>query len=240
MGKTPEYSSNILAKLQQLQDLYSKHYRLSVSLYDGECARFLIPSNYGMPHCRTCVKEETFCQCFFDQSFQHVKKQASSLLMTCPFGLSAAFIPLGLCLETNTVPQPYYYLLVGKVKLSDNNTGVFSEEAPQLTQSGEMTTEEFQEITQIVAFNLEMILSLIKLGGIPLQKRTAIKKEDYAKLTQREKEILHLVSIGMSNQEIANNLFISDHTAKVHISNILRKLQLNNRTKLALYEIQAL
>jgi DNA-binding NarL/FixJ family response regulator len=59
-------------------------------------------------------------------------------------------------------------------------------------------------------------------------------------LTQREKEILHLVSIGMSNQEIAGSLFISDHTVKVHISNILKKLQLNNRTKLAIYKIQAL
>lgn len=240
MGKTPEYSSNILAKLQQLQDLYSKHYRLSVALYDGEGARFLIPSSYGMTHCQTCAKGEAFCQCFFDKLFLHVKNQASSLLMTCPFGLSAAFVPLGLSLETNMAAQPDYYLLSGKIKLSGNDAGAFSEEAPQPTQHGEITTEEFQEITQIIASNLEMILGLIKMGGIPLKQKTAIKKEDYARLTQREKEILHLVSIGMSNQEIGNSLFISDHTVKVHISNILRKLQLNNRIKLALYEIQAL
>jgi DNA-binding CsgD family transcriptional regulator/tetratricopeptide (TPR) repeat protein len=48
-------------------------------------------------------------------------------------------------------------------------------------------------------------------------------------LTEREIEVLRLVAKGMSNGEIANDLFISRKTASVHVSNILRKLQVPNR-----------
>ena len=240
MGQAPEYFSNILAKIQYLQDLYSKHYHLSISLYDQDGVKFLIPSNYSLFCCKTCTEDEVFCQNYLSKLLRQVKKQSSSLITTCPFGLSIAIIPLGLCLETNTISQADYYLVVGKIKLS-NDESSFPEE-PQLPVSFKraISLEEFKEITQIIAFNMDMIFSLVKLGGISLHKKKAIKKEDYAKLTQREKEILHLVSNGMSNQEIADALFISDHTVKVHISNILKKLQLNNRTKLALYKIQVL
>lgn len=240
MGQVPEYTSNILAKIQYLQDLYSKHYQLSISLYDLDGANFLIPSNYSLFCCQTCTGDKTFCKNFLSKLLRQVKKQSASLLTTCPFGLSVAIFPLGLCLETNTTSQADYYMVVGKTKLS-NDESVFSEEPqPPNSFKGEISLEEFKEITKIIAFNMDMIFSLVKLGGISLHKKKAIKKEDYAKLTQREKEILHLVSIGMSNQEIAGALFISDHTVKVHISNILKKLQMNNRTKLALYQIQVL
>lgn len=240
MGQVPEYCSNILAKIQHLQDLYSKHYQLSISLYDQDGTKVLIPSNYSLFCCQTCTEDNTFCQKFFSKLLQQAQKQSSSLLTTCPLGLSVAVIPLGLCLETNTTSHADYYLVVGKIKLS-NNENFFSEEPqPPVSYKKEISLEEFKEIIKIIAFNIDMILSLVKLGGISLHKKKSIKKEDFAKLTQREKEILHLVSNGMSNQEIAKALFISEHTVKTHISNILKKLKLNNRTKLALYKIQAL
>jgi DNA-binding CsgD family transcriptional regulator len=239
MVQVPEYFSNILAKIQHLQDLYSKHYKLSLSLYDQDGAKFLVASNYSLFCGQTCAKGEDFCQDFFSKLLQQVKKQSSSLLVACPFGLSTAIVPLGLCLETNAALPADYYLIVGKIKLSDGE-GIFSAKSPPADLQGEMSRKEFKEIAQLIAFNMDMIFSLIKLGGISPHKKKTIKKEDYAQLTQREKEILHLVSIGMSNQEIAGALFISDHTVKVHISNILKKLRLNNRTKLAVYKIQAL
>ena len=64
-----------------------------------------------------------------------------------------------------------------------------------------------------------------------------INKEALSELTSREQEIIHLVSIGMSNQQIAGHLQISEHTVKAHISNILKKLSLSNRTQLAVYEM---
>lgn len=54
-------------------------------------------------------------------------------------------------------------------------------------------------------------------------------------LTNREKEILLLISEGMSNQEIADSLFITLKTVKTHVSNILSKLDVEDRTQAAIY-----
>lgn len=57
----------------------------------------------------------------------------------------------------------------------------------------------------------------------------------FADLTDREREILKLLTSAKSNKEIAAALFISEKTVKNHISNILFKLQANDRTEAALY-----
>jgi NarL family two-component system response regulator LiaR len=57
-------------------------------------------------------------------------------------------------------------------------------------------------------------------------------------LTARELEVIRLVAEGRSNFEIAQALFISDKTVKTHISNILSKLNLQDRTQLAIYAIK--
>ena len=54
-------------------------------------------------------------------------------------------------------------------------------------------------------------------------------------LTPREREILDLVAQGKTNREIAMDLTLSERTVKTHISNILSKLQLHDRTQAALY-----
>jgi len=56
-------------------------------------------------------------------------------------------------------------------------------------------------------------------------------------LTPRETEVLELIACGLSNEEIANRLFISDKTVKTHVSNILHKLNLSHRTQAALYAV---
>jgi DNA-binding NarL/FixJ family response regulator len=58
--------------------------------------------------------------------------------------------------------------------------------------------------------------------------------ETLKSLTKRELEILRLVAEGLSNEEIAKRIFISDKTVKTHLTNIFDKLQVNNRFKAAL------
>ena len=58
------------------------------------------------------------------------------------------------------------------------------------------------------------------------------------KLTEREVDVIRLVAQGRSNHEIAQALVISEKTVKTHISNILGKLQLEDRTQLAIYAIK--
>jgi DNA-binding NarL/FixJ family response regulator len=56
-----------------------------------------------------------------------------------------------------------------------------------------------------------------------------------AELTEREREVLRLVSTGATNREIAEALFIGEATVKSHISNILGRLGLRDRTQAAIY-----
>ena len=57
-------------------------------------------------------------------------------------------------------------------------------------------------------------------------------------LTAREVDILRLIAQGLSNDEIAEKLFISEGTVRSHVSRILAKLHLANRTQAALYALR--
>jgi NarL family two-component system response regulator LiaR len=76
---------------------------------------------------------------------------------------------------------------------------------------------------------LKVIRELNSSSGLPLTKDP---------LTARESAILKLVAQGLSNQEIAERLVISERTVGNHIGNILSKLQLANRTQAALYALR--
>lgn len=67
----------------------------------------------------------------------------------------------------------------------------------------------------------------------PRQVSRAMFKEQHANLTQREYEVLKLVVDGLSNNEIARELTISEHTAKAHVCNIIQKLVVDDRTQAA-------
>jgi len=57
-------------------------------------------------------------------------------------------------------------------------------------------------------------------------------------LTEREKEVLGLVSKGLSNKEIAKKLFLSEKTVKNHLNNIFKKIEVTDRTNAALYAVR--
>ncbi|WP_404332976.1 response regulator [Mesobacillus maritimus] len=63
-------------------------------------------------------------------------------------------------------------------------------------------------------------------------------KNRVEELTKRELEVLQEIARGKSNKEIASSLFITEKTVKTHVSNLLAKLELADRTQAALYAVK--
>ena len=76
------------------------------------------------------------------------------------------------------------------------------------------------------------ILNQISTSNTPQTERVEqLDGQDYDQLTNRETEILNLVAQGLSNREIAEQLFVSLYTVESHIKHIYRKLSVSKRTK---------
>ena len=95
----------------------------------------------------------------------------------------------------------------------------------------------------------ESLLISTELGMRPLMERVTALQEQARSLpakapahpdglTQREVEVLRLIASGRSNQEIAEELFISPHTVIRHVSNIFAKTGSSNRAEAATYANQ--
>ena len=71
--------------------------------------------------------------------------------------------------------------------------------------------------------------------GEKLVRALQTEQEFMTPLTTREQEVLTLIGEGQSNLDIAKTLVLSDPTVRVHVSNIIRKLNLENRSQVAIY-----
>ena len=68
-----------------------------------------------------------------------------------------------------------------------------------------------------------------------LEERADTGQPSPTSLTHRERDVLELVSSGLSNREIANKLFVSENTIKTHLRNIMDKYHFKNRAQAAAY-----
>lgn len=71
-----------------------------------------------------------------------------------------------------------------------------------------------------------------------LSNKESNEKNLMEQLTKRELDVLKEIARGKSNKEIASSLFITEKTVKTHVSNLLAKLELADRTQAALYAVK--
>ncbi|BAB04919.1 response regulator transcription factor [Halalkalibacterium halodurans] len=99
-----------------------------------------------------------------------------------------------------------------------------------------LKTSSAKEIASAIraAANGEAVVEA-KVTNKMMERMRSRKKELHEELTPRELEVLRLIGEGKSNQGIADELYIGIKTVKTHVSNILHKLQLEDRTQIAVY-----
>jgi NarL family two-component system response regulator LiaR len=100
-----------------------------------------------------------------------------------------------------------------------------------------LKTSKASEIAGAVrsTFHGQSILEPEVTGKMMMKMRQKDVTHPHDQLTSREMEILMLMTEGKSNQEIADELFIALKTAKTHVSNILSKLEVQDRTQAVIY-----
>lgn len=98
------------------------------------------------------------------------------------------------------------------------------------------TPEELVEAIHAVHNGRPFLQPSVAFKFMQAMKRPSTTLEE--PLTEREHDILRHVAHGLSNQEIADRLTISERTVRTHISHILDKLNLENRTQATLYALR--
>ncbi|MFK4065224.1 response regulator [Streptomyces sp. NPDC029674] len=83
-----------------------------------------------------------------------------------------------------------------------------------------------------------LITEFSKLAEAP-RLSAAVQAQQYGELTERETEVLVLIAQGLSNAEIASRLVVAESTIKTHVSRVLVKLGLRDRTQAAVFAYEA-
>ncbi|MCM3602899.1 response regulator transcription factor [Robertmurraya korlensis] len=100
-----------------------------------------------------------------------------------------------------------------------------------------LKTSKASEIANAVraTYHGQSVLEPEVTGKMMMKMRQKNDVAPHEELTSREMEILMLMAEGKSNQEIADDLFIALKTVKTHVSNVLSKLQVQDRTQAVIY-----
>jgi len=83
-----------------------------------------------------------------------------------------------------------------------------------------------------------MTAKLVEQFRAPAPRHPGPAADEPARLTAREREIVHGLTRGESNKEIARDLGVAESTVKIHVQNILKKLNLASRVQVAVYAVE--
>jgi DNA-binding NarL/FixJ family response regulator len=98
---------------------------------------------------------------------------------------------------------------------------------------------EPEELVAQVEASLKQAERLGELGGRNVEVAPTVHVDPSVQLTPTELKVVQLVAQGMANREIAERLNVSQRTIESHVSNMLNKTQLHNRTELSRWAIES-
>jgi NarL family two-component system response regulator LiaR len=104
------------------------------------------------------------------------------------------------------------------------------------TELVQAVREAYQGKVQLHPEVAKKLMAVAAAKEAPPANRVVANSDDG--LTEREREVLQLIADGKNNREIAEKLVISEKTVKTHVSNILAKLNLDDRTQAAIYALR--
>jgi DNA-binding CsgD family transcriptional regulator len=231
------FDAETIASIQTIQDSLASLSTLYIAVLDGAGAPLTIPSNQAGP-CTECHGRFAEAPCLPNVR-QAIAEAGGNRITTqarCPFGLMTYYSPLG------TVGGPSRggtaaILAIGRMPAADRRPeDAGGPPSGSSAAAAEKAITTYGKIFDLI-FSLAMHAGPAAAAAAP--PPPAAPTTDIGSLSVREREVLHLVSLGLSNQAIADRLFISEATVKTHLHNISRKVKISNRTSLALFFLQS-
>lgn len=205
-----------LTQLQRVQDLLSQQHTLSLVVLDNDCTEVTVPS--GLPSfCGSAdPTRSSTCWRMRRESITRVQTTRQAAGLPCPNGRSCFVSPIGVAVDDFETPVQYYLAGSGP---------------PGSMPTVRMVQEVFRLVRPMAPEPPPVPLTLA-------ERRQPAANPNTGPLTHREQEILALIGAGLSNRQIAERLFVSQATVKTHITHLLQKLGLTNRTEAALYAVR--
>lgn len=213
-------------KLQTFQDRFASAYGVSMVFLDLSGQPITVRSQNSLL-CLTIKKENAArCRENFHMDLKNMHN-GESFIHICPFGLVSLYIPVYF---NNRLTA---FAVVGGITYEDSAI-------PAKIKNRFYVKSYNKETVQNIFCLLESLLQMINMGfstrpddNTAMQDEKILSRE--SPLTRREQEIVELLCKGCSNNEIAQKLEIREPTVKTHISNILTKLNLHDRTQVVAY-----
>lgn len=220
------FETQWLAQLQRLQDLLSHHHGIALVVLDGEGRELTVPSGLPGP-CALQGSDPTHpCLRYIPAAIANVRLNRQPAEIKCPNGRPCFVSPVGVSLDE-------------------------CDEECLLFLLGSATNETRPEILDLVQLVFRLVHPTregvmdepARTAPVPRTRPATVAAGQrpmalQIKLTEREYEILALIGAGLSNRELAARLYISEATVKTHITHLLQKLGLVNRTEAALYALR--
>lgn len=213
-------------KLQAFQDAFARAFEIGLCIWSVKGKPLTIWSNSSL-YCHFIRENyETRCVQEHDNAVNYILKTRRPKLFTCYTGVSYFLCPI--CFQNEVVCLVYGSgFTISKNKLLRNNIPV-------------MTERKVRDIIELITGVFDIInFDKSDLPGDGFENNKVFIRDELKclqdKLSSRELEVAWGILTGLSNKAIADQLYISEKTVKTHISNILCKMNLKDRTQLIIY-----